>query len=479
MYTRMKKYILAGLMLCIGCTMYGQSQTQAKKWFAEGEYEKAKPVFAKLIKSNPRNGSLNYWYGVCLNETGEHEAALPYLQKAVERDVENAFRYMGDYLLQDGDYEAAIENYETYLEKVDPDDQRFMEYTRKLEQTEKEFKYIKRVEKVVIIDSIVVPKEELLKAYIIGKESGSIHPASQLVKDAKSTEGIAYRTEMRDKVYYSDTDESGTLQLYMRYKMFDEWSRPAPLNGLPDGDNNYPFVLSDGITIYFANNSLDGLGGYDIFITRFNSATDRYLLPENVGMPFNSAANDYMMVIDEINGLGWFATDRNQPDSLVCVYTFVPNEEKHYYDYASGNRLDIVKAAHIQSIAATQTDDEAMHKAGHALLMLSLQNANEEEKEDFTFVIDDFTNYHHIDDFRSPEARQLFIDWQNKSASLAKQGEQLEARRTQYTLSSKAERQRMTEELLRMEKQYEQLETEVAGMPKAIRNAEMSYKGGK
>ena len=37
----------------------------------------------------------------------------------------------------------------------------------------------------------------------------------------------------------------------------------------------------------------------------------------------------------------------------------------------------------------------------------------------------------------------------------------------------------MTEELLRMEKQYEQLETEVAGMPKAIRNAEMSYKGGK
>lgn len=479
MYTKMKRYILAGLLLCFGCTLFAQSQSQAKKWFAAGEYKKAKPVFAKLIKGNPKNGSLNYWYGVCLNETGEHEAALPYLQRAVDREVENAFRYMGDYHLQDGDYEAAIEYYETYLEKVDPDNGRFIEYTRKLEQAEKEFKYIKRVEKVVIVDSIVVPKEELLKAYTIGKESGSIHPAGQLVKDAKSTEGIAYRTEMRDKIYYSDTDENGALQLYMRYKMLDEWSKPAPLNGLPDGDNNYPFMLSDGITIYFANNSLDGLGGYDIFITRFNSATDRYLLPENVGMPFNSAANDYMMVIDEINGLGWFATDRNQPDSLVCVYTFVPNEEKQYYDYASDNRLDIMKAARIQSIATTQTDDEAMRKAGQALLMLSLQNSNKEEKEDFTFVIDDFTDYHHVDDFQSPEARQLFIDWQTKSASLAKQGKQLEERRAQYTLSSKAERQRMTEELLRMEKQYELLETEVAEMPKAIRNAEVSYKGGK
>lgn len=479
MNTRMKKHILLSLMLCISCAVLGQSQNQAKKWFAAGEYEKAKPVFAKLIKGNPKNGSLNYWYGVCLNETGEHEAALPYLKNAVEREVENAYRYIGDYYLQDGNYEPAIENYEIYLEKVDPTDKRFIEYTRKLEEAEKEFKYIKRVEKVTIVDSIVVAKKDFLKSYTIGRESGSIHPARHLIRDARSTEGIAYRTEMRDKVYYSDTDENGTLQLYMRYKMLDDWSKPAMLEGLPDGDNSYPFVLSDGITIYFANNSLDGLGGYDIFITRFNSTTNRYLLPENLGMPFNSAANDYMMVIDEINKLGWFATDRNQPDSLVCVYTFIPNEEKHYYDYASENRINIIKAARIESIAATQTDAEAIRKAEQALLLLNLQNASESEKEDFTFVIDDFTDYHHIDDFKSTEARQLFIDWQTKSASLAKQGKLLEERRAKYTQSSKDERQRMTEELLRAERLYELLETEVAEMPKAIRNAEVSHKGGK
>ena len=101
-YTIVKRGILLTLFCCISAISFGQNQTQARKWFAAKEYAKAKPVFAKLIKSNPKNGSLNYWYGVCLNETGEHEKALPYLKQAVEREVENAFRYMGDYCLADG-----------------------------------------------------------------------------------------------------------------------------------------------------------------------------------------------------------------------------------------------------------------------------------------------------------------------------------------------------------------------------------------
>ena len=127
--TTTKRYMLASLGVCMTLTLFGQSQTQAKKWFANGEYEKAKPVFAKLVKGNPKSGSLNYWYGVCLNETGEHDKALSYLQKAVDSDVENAYRYIGNYYLADGEYEQAIENYEIYLDKVDPDDKRFAEYT--------------------------------------------------------------------------------------------------------------------------------------------------------------------------------------------------------------------------------------------------------------------------------------------------------------------------------------------------------------
>lgn len=473
-YTMMKRNILLVFVLGMSIAVFGQSQTQAKKWFVDGEYAKAKPAFAKLLKGNPKNGSLNYWYGVCLNETGEHDKALPYLQKAVERDVENAYRYMGDYHMQDADYDKAIEFYEIYLEKVDPTDKKFAEYTRILEQAKHEYKYLKRVEKVTFVDSIVIAKDKFLAAYSIGQECGTLGSTRYLIGGV-SSEGTAYRTEMRDKIYYSDLDANGIMQLYMSYKMLDEWSKPTLLQGMPEGDKNYPFLLSDGVTIYFANNNSEGLGGYDIYVTRYNTATDRYLLAENLGMPFNSSSNDYMMVIDEINKLGWFATDRNQPDSLVCIYTFIPNETKQYYDFDSDNRQEILKAARISSIGATQTNEEAVRLAHQNLLKLSMNAATKETKEEFTFVIDDYTDYHSLNDFKNPEARQLFTDWGNKKKQLEKQHQQLEDMRTRYTQSTANERNKMSEELLTLEKQYEALETEVAAMDKEIRNKEINY----
>ncbi|MFR3186749.1 MAG: hypothetical protein ACLTOV_01045 [Phocaeicola sp.] len=43
-----------------------------------------------------------------------------------------------------------------------------------------------------------------------------------------------------------------------------------------------------------------------------------------MGMPFNSPYNDYMYALDDFNNLGWFATDRFQPEGKVCIYVFAP-----------------------------------------------------------------------------------------------------------------------------------------------------------
>ena len=96
---------------------------------------------------------------------------------------------------------------------------------------------------------------------------------------------------------------------------------------------DYPYVLTDGITIYYASDGPGSMGEYDIFVTRYNTNTDSYLMPENVGMPFNSPYNDYMYVIDEFNDLGWFASDRYQPEGKVCIYVFIPNSSKQVYNY--------------------------------------------------------------------------------------------------------------------------------------------------
>lgn len=63
-------------------------------------------------------------------------------------------------------------------------------------------------------------------------------------------------------------------------------------------DDSYPFLLTDGVTFYFASNEEDRtLGGYDIFVTKYNINTDEYSDPEQLPMPFNSPYNDYMMAM--------------------------------------------------------------------------------------------------------------------------------------------------------------------------------------
>ena len=126
-----------------------------------------------------------------------------------------------------------------------------------------------------------------------------------------------------------------TLSILSRNKLLDKWSDgsllPGSINEAMNAD--YPYVLTDGITIYYASDGPGSMGGYDIFVTRYNTNTDSYLMPENVGMPFNSPYNDYMYVIDEFNDLGWFASDRYQPEGKVCIYVFIPNSSKQVYNY--------------------------------------------------------------------------------------------------------------------------------------------------
>ena len=51
-------------------------------------------------------------------------------------------------------------------------------------------------------------------------------------------------------------------------------------------------MTSDGETLYFAAMSEEGLGGYDIYVTRFDSDEGTFLEAENVGLPYNSFSDD-------------------------------------------------------------------------------------------------------------------------------------------------------------------------------------------
>ena len=86
--------------------------------------------------------------------------------------------------------------------------------------------------------------------------------------------------------------------------------------------------------------------------------TDTYLAPENVGMPFNSPTTIIVYVIDEFNNLGWFASDRYQPEGKVCVYVFIPASSKQVYNYENMDKSKLIKLAQLHSIKDTWTNEK-------------------------------------------------------------------------------------------------------------------------
>ena len=88
------------------------------------------------------------------------------------------------------------------------------------------------------------------------------------------------------------------------------------------GRYSYPFLLSDGETLYFTYEGPETLGGRDIYLSRYNAENHTLLVPQQLPVPINSPSDDYAYVKDEATGVAAFLTTRNQPlgQSLIVKY---------------------------------------------------------------------------------------------------------------------------------------------------------------
>lgn len=466
-------------LLFVSSITFAQTLQRGRELFLEEDYSAAKPIMLKYLKQKPDDASRNFWYGVCCYETGEEDKSLPYLEKAAEKTIVKAYRYIGDYYYKRESYSLAIENYESFVSgmKVDnalhnPDLEEF--YTRRADSLKAVYRMIRTTQIVCFIDSFLVNKKDLKNFYLVDPSVGSFHKYADIFDSPE--EGEVFMPEMETSVIFSRRGEDGIYRLYERFKSFDNWVDETPLQGIEsEGNLRYPFMENDGVTIYYAADGPESLGGLDIFVSRRNSSTGKFLVPDNMGMPFNSEANDYLYVIDEVNNLGWFATDRRQSADTVCVYVFVPDNSRPVYNYEGGDIAAIHRAARIISIKESQTDLELVRTARQRLTLLAYSEDETQEEGSFLFVIDDLTDYHELTDFKSTEARDMFQKWNDLKEKYATDSDKLEQRRKTYSEGSKIEKERMSSSLLKMETDVLTLEREIRDMEINIRNTEIKF----
>jgi len=331
---------------------------------------------------------------------------------------------------------------------------------------------LENTQRVMIIDSVVVNRDEALETIRLGAEAGRIAHFDQFFQVDEQPEGIVYVNERESHCYYSSANDNGTFRIYSCDKVGDMWGEPQQLKGLNDdsrfNDINYPFALGDGMTLYFAAQGEESLGGYDIFATRFDPETGQYYRAENIGMPFNSEANDYMYAIDEMNRIGWFISDRNQPEDMVCVYIFEPSERRETYSSDDFSEAQRRRLARIASIKETWTD-------GREAAMERLKNIGQQSggsQTTFRLVISDTKTYRQPSDCRTHGGAELFKRWQKMKQQEADNEAKLEKSRNYYPKALGSEKRTLKPEILKKEKEQEQLIKDIKAIEKEIRQTE-------
>ena len=329
-------------------------------------------------------------------------------------------------------------------------------------------------QQIIFIDSVVVAKDDFLSIIQLNPESGKLDAYDQFFRSEGHPESYVYINEMGNKCYFSDENANSQMQLYTLDKLGEEWSDPLALKGIYNGisEANYPFMMTDGTTFYFAAKGEESIGGYDIFVTRADSENGQFLKPENIGMPFNSEANDYMYVIDELSNIGYFVTDRRQPEGKVCVYMFIPPTTRHTYNSDAYTDEQLRGFADISRIANTWGKGTERKLAIERLKAIGKSSAAKQSKSAIHFIINDRVTYTDISQFQAPESADLYRELQSTKKQLKDTEQLLEKSRNFYAKAKSEDKRVLRTEILDAEKQFVRLTADVKTLEKRIRQAE-------
>lgn len=404
-----------------------------------GDYAKALTLLEASYGKNKTNALVNYRMGVCYEHMGDNALAKKYYDVAQRRGNKDAMMAMARCYYNDYDFvnaKSMIEKYETATNNkpLTESDSRLRAKIIKAEEM------LRHVEKIVVVDSVIVDKKDFFKHYHLSAQAGRLISSDEMPAGLRpADETAAFVPEDGASMMWSQRDADGTLRLTKADKLLDgTWDNPVQLDDMlnDEGDAVYPFVPADGQNLYYASNGLNSIGGYDIFVTRKDSETGNYLMPQNVGMPYNSPYDDYMLAIDDNAGVGWWATDRNHIADKLTIYIFIPNATRVNYNPDS---VDVCAMAAIRSIKDTWEAG-----ADYSKLIAGLEKTSESEQGTsvgtFSFPLSKGVVYTSFADVKSAEGKsfleQYFAETKKYEADLQK----LAVLRAKYATATDQER---------------------------------------
>lgn len=386
---------------------FAQDIKSAINQFKDNNYKSAISQLETLVKRNERDATINYYLGasyIC-DGTNISEGIRRVKFSQVKGIVSDSYLYLGRGYQLNYEFEQAISSYNRYLKTAK--DHELIELAHKyMAECEASIPLASKIFNLRVIDKYRVTPDSLLEVYSPSHEVGSIAHNSDFFESNIDPNGYLYKTERGDAVYFSLHNSLNKEKLYKIEKLLDGWGEMVPLKGLEsEGNDKMPVMMTDGSTLYFASDRAGGMGGYDIYKTTYDTENGSYTTPINMGVPFNSAFDDYLFVGDEFKQRAWFASNRSTSADSVIVYEILWDESV------------------IKNFAQTTEEIRAASQLDFDMELANLRHNNAESKANdntdnqhsmsneiklFEFQINDTLTYTDWKHFRSNEAKHTY-----------------------------------------------------------------------
>lgn len=451
---RFLTYLFA-LAVCF-TTTFAAAIDEARALYRDGNYQQVVDLLEPLRKKSPRDGNIAFYLGAALYQLGRFDEAMTPLEVAENKKIADASRMLAAMAINRYDVDAAdshLDTWEEILSRKRNADTGAIEAMRSRIVTLRNM--LERVEAVEIIDSINVDEADFFTRYRLSPEAGRLLTPAEADVDAAT---VVYIPQNNSEMIWARRDSSETLRLTSAAILDDGTiDRPTDLKGdfSAGGDADFPFMMPDGMTLYFAATGDNSIGGYDIFMTR--RSDDGFLQPQNVGMPYNSMSNDYMMAIDETTGAGWFASDRAGIPGKVTIYTFIPSQTRVNYE---SDDPDLASYALITSIARTQKGEEDYSAVRSRIDALDNMRSVTRRSviPSFALSMGNGKVYTSLDDFSDPQARKEMAALLQLEDNLRQLADKLADLRYRYGRGDHS----VADEILDNEASYEFLQDTIA-----------------
>ncbi len=119
-------------------------------------------------------------------------------------------------------------------------------------------------------------------------------------------------------------DRSRIFDIYYTTFQADmTWKNPVKLSDTinTSGVEESVFIHPDNQTLYFSSDGHPGMGGLDIFVSR-KTAEGRWGIPENLGYPINTFADENSLVVSADGMKAYFASNRKGGNGNLDLYVF-------------------------------------------------------------------------------------------------------------------------------------------------------------